>query len=198
MSRLEKSTVIRNLQAQHEGTKGMAIKNTLVRRLTTLIGLKTTARFFKRDGDCIPISKHLIVKTGPFVHLTEAATLKFVADNTTIPVPKVFCSFLHKDRAYIVMERIQGKSIPAAWKSLSEESRQKIFDQLKAIFRELRTLKPPDDTGVESCLGGSVREGRIPRPLPRMGPLKTVQEFHIFLRDNLRPEEVKDKKNDDD
>jgi len=31
-----------------------------------------------------------------------------------------------------------------------------------------------------------------------MAPFKTIQEFHLFLRDNLRPEEVKDKKDDKD
>jgi aminoglycoside phosphotransferase len=197
MMLLEKSTVIQNLKDQHEGTESLAIKNTFI-RICTLIALKTTARLFKHNGACIPISKNLIVKTGPYVHLAEAATMRFVADNTSLPVPKVFCSFLHKDRAYIIMERIQGEAIPTAWKNRSEKSREKIFGQLKTLFQELRALKPADGTSVESCVGGTVREARIPRPLPRMGPFKTIQEFHLFLRDNLRPEEAKDKKDDED
>jgi aminoglycoside phosphotransferase len=198
MALLEKSTVYQNLKAQHEGTESLAIKNTFIRRICTLVALKTTARLFKRNGTCIPISKHLIVKTGPYVHLAEAATMRFVADNTSLPVPKVFCSFLHKDRAYIVMERIQGEAIPTAWKRLSEESREKKFSQLKTLFQELRALKPTHGTSVVSCVGGSVREARIPRPLPRMGPFKSIQKFHLFLRDNLQPKETKDKKEDED
>jgi hypothetical protein len=69
MTLLEKSTVIQNLKAQHEGTESLAIKNTFIRRICTLVALKTTARLFKRNGACIPISKRLIVKTGPYVHL---------------------------------------------------------------------------------------------------------------------------------
>jgi thiamine kinase-like enzyme len=198
MRLMEKSTVIRNLKAQHEGTESLAIKNTFLRRIFTLIALKTTARLFKRNGTCIPISNHLIVKTGPYVHLAEAATMRFVTDHTSIPVPKVFCSFVHNDRTYIIMERIQGEPIPTVWKNISGESREKIFRQLKLAFQELRALKPADGTGVKSCVGGSVREPRIPRPLPRMGPFKTIQEFHLFLRENLRPEEVKDRKHDED
>lgn len=96
----------------------MAIKNTFPRRLMTLIVLKTYARFYNHDGPCISISKSLIVKKGPFVHLTEAATMQFVAVNTSIPVLAVNCSFVHKDRAYIVMQRIRGTSLTEAWKTL--------------------------------------------------------------------------------
>jgi aminoglycoside phosphotransferase len=140
------------LETLHEGTEHLAI-NTFFNRLLTLLALKTTARFYKRDGPCVCISKHKIVKSGRFVHLTEAATLKFVAEHTSFPVPKVYCSFVRKNRAYIVMERIQGEHIPAAWDKLSEESQQKIFDQLREFVRELRSLKPPRGTGVESCVG---------------------------------------------
>jgi thiamine kinase-like enzyme len=194
----EKSALIQILKAQHEGTERLTIKNTFIQRICTILALKTTARLFKRDGACIAISKHLLIKTGLYVHLEEAATMRFVADNTSIPVPKIFCAFLHKGCAYIVMERIQGETIPAAWKNRSEESREKIFGQLKTIIQELRALKPADGTGVESSVGGSVREARIPRPLPRMGPFKTIQEFHLFPRHNLQPEDVKDRKDDKD
>jgi serine/threonine protein kinase len=147
-------------KTQHEGTEHLAINHTFVRRFLTLLALKTTARFYTRDGFCFPISKHRIVKTGPWVHLTEAATMKFVAENTSLPVPKVYCSFFRKKRAYIVMERIRGEEIPKSWKNLSEKSRQNILAQLKHMFQELRALKPPPDTGVESCTGGSLRDSR--------------------------------------
>ena len=124
--------------------------------------------------------------------------MRFVAANISLPVPKVFCSFLHKDRAYIVMERIQGEPLPRAWKTLPEESRQEIFRQLKTLIQELRLLNPPDRIGVASCIGGIVREARIPRPLPRMGPFGTIQEFHLFLKNNLHPQNVKGKNEDED
>jgi fructosamine-3-kinase len=53
----------------------------------------------------------MIVETRPRVDLTEAATMKFFADNTSVPVPKVYCSFVHKVRTYILVERIEGEPI---------------------------------------------------------------------------------------
>lgn len=189
---------IDNTAIQHDGTDHLAINNTLLRRFLTLLALRTTARFYRYDGPCIPISKRLIVKSGPFVHLTEAATMSFVASRTSIPVPRVHCSFVHGNQAYIVMERIQGDSFPKAWKTLSKADVESIFVQLRRMLRELRELTPPPGTGVESCVGGSLRDSRIPRSRPRLGPFGTIQEFHLWLRDGLNPEEHPDRKNDQD
>ncbi|EFE44535.1 hypothetical protein TRV_00671 [Trichophyton verrucosum HKI 0517] len=170
----------------HTGSEELAIKSTRIRRFLTLLALKTTAKFFKRDGYCIPISKHKIVKTGAWVHLTEAATMQFVAENTSIPVPKVHCAFVHKGRAYIVMERIRSPSI-------SSNIQPEIFSQLKDILQELRALKPPPGTGVHSFAGGSLYDSRIARCQPRFGPFKTIHDFHYWLRDGFEPPEDRPK-----
>ncbi|TVY41289.1 hypothetical protein LSUB1_G002224 [Lachnellula subtilissima] len=154
------------------------------------------ARFFQYyDGPCVRISKNLVVKTGPFVHLTEAATMEFVAASTSIPVPHVYSSFVHRNRAYIVMERISGEPFTKAWKTLSDVDRESIFAQLQRMILELRTLVPPPGTGVESCVGGSLRDSRIPHARPRFGPFKTIQDFHFWLRDGLQPKEHPEVKN---
>ncbi|KAF1950374.1 kinase-like protein [Byssothecium circinans] len=161
---------IKDYETQHDGTEHLAINNTFIRRLVTRLALHTTAHFFQRDGLCVPISKHKIVKAGRRVHLTE------------------------------VMERIQGDEIPKAWKGLSEESRERVFAQLRDIFQELRALTPPPGTGVESCVQGSLFDSRLPLPHgnPRFGPFKTIQEFHLWLRKGLTPEELKDRERDQD
>ncbi|KAH8651998.1 hypothetical protein BGZ61DRAFT_374911, partial [Ilyonectria robusta] len=51
------------------------------------------------------------VKPGPWVHLTEAVTTQFISTNTSIPVPLVHCSFAHNNRAYVVMEGMQGDGL---------------------------------------------------------------------------------------
>lgn len=183
---------------QHEGIEDLAFNNTFTNRFLTLLALKTTARLYSRDGPCIPISNHKIVKTGPWVNLVEAATMRFVAENTSLPVPQVYCSFVRKNRTYIVMERIQGEEIPKVWGRLSEESRQKIFTHLRHMFQELRALNPLKGTGVENCFGGSLCDSRIPRSLPRFGPFKTIQEFHYWLRDHLQLSEIPNRENDQD
>lgn len=161
----------RSAKSEVQGTEGLAINNSFLRRILTIAALKTLGRFHKSDGLCTPISKHKIVKTGHRVRLTEANTMQFVAEHTSIPVPKVHCSFVHNDRVFIVMERICGEDIPLAWKGRPESSRRKVYAELKAMLRELRALKPSPDTGVESCVGGSLYDSRIPR-CPRFGPFK--------------------------
>jgi hypothetical protein len=104
--------------------------------------------------------------------------MQFVAANTSIPVLAAHCSLVHKDRAYIVMQRIRGTSLAEAWKTLSAADLSNIFAQLRRMFQVLRALVPPDGVGVQSCLGGSLRDSRIPRSRPRFGPFKTIQDFH--------------------
>ena len=185
-------------EARHHGTEHLAVNNTFLRRLLTRTALRTTAKFYSEHGLCVPISKHRIVKTGHRVHLTEGATMEYLARNTAIPVPKVHCSFLHKNRAYIVMERIHGDELAKAWKSLSEESLESVFVQLRGMVQELRSLEPSQGTGVESCVGGSLYDSRIACKNPRFGPFKTIQEFHFWLRRDLKPEDLKEREKDQD
>jgi aminoglycoside phosphotransferase len=125
--------------------------------------------------------------------------MRYLAENTSIPVPKIYCSFLHKNQAYIVMERIQGKELPKTWKSLSAANAlDDVFEQLKNIFQELRSLKPPPGTGVESCVGGSLYDSRIPRGNPRFGPFKSIQDFHFWLRHDLKSEDLANRVKDQD
>ncbi|EPE33705.1 Protein kinase-like (PK-like) [Glarea lozoyensis ATCC 20868] len=178
---------------QHDGTESLAINNTIFRRVCTLLALNTTGRFYPYNGGCKPISKHVIVKSGYWAHLTEAATMKYIAEHTSIPVPKIYCSFVYNKRAYMVMERIQGDTVAAIWFQLSEESRSRILEDLKRIILELRRIKPAPGTGVQSCVGGSLRDCRMPRSCPRFGPFKTIKEFHLWLREYLLPSEILDK-----
>lgn len=181
-----------NYESQHDGSEDLAINNTTITRFIVRLALRTTATLFHRQGPCTPISRHRIVKTGHSVHLTEAATMKYIAEHTSIPVPRVYSAFLHKNRAHIVMERVQGKELARAWKGLQEESLQKILSQLEKMVRELRALQPPPGTGVESCVKGSLYDSRLPNGTPRFGPFATIQDFHRWLRDNLEASQIGD------
>ncbi|OIW31574.1 kinase-like protein [Coniochaeta ligniaria NRRL 30616] len=183
-----------NAATQHDETEHLAINNTFFRRTWLLFQYKALRRLrlARYDGNCLLLSKRLVVKTGPYVHLTEGATMHFVAANTSIPVPGVYCSFVHKNQAYIVMERLPGLGIPKVWKTLSEAQLDSICEQLRHMLEELRALQPPPGAGVQSCVGGSLRDFRIPHCRPRMGPFKIIHEFHTWLRDGFRPDEDPD------
>ncbi len=93
-----------NAGTEHKDIHSLAINNTLFHRLSTRLALQTLGRFHRSDGLCTPISKRQIVKTGRRVQLTEAVTMRFVAEHTSVPVPKVYCSFVHKDRTFIYLQ----------------------------------------------------------------------------------------------
>ncbi len=137
-----------------------SINNNFFSRLWILLALENNCAVFKHDAPCYPISKHVIVKTGPFVHLTEAATMQFLLANTNIPVPRIYCSFVHKNKAYIAMERLRGGSLqerpgPRSPKPIA----QGFQNSSRAILRELRIAGgPPGMMGVASCVGGSLTD----------------------------------------
>lgn len=171
-----------------QDANSLAINNSRIRRFLTLIALKTTSRFYQWNGPCVPLSSRIVVKKGTDVHLTEAATMAFIAARTKIPVPRVHCSFTRRNVTYIVMERMRGKTLADAWPSLSDADVERILLQLRGMLDELRAVPAPG-TAIQSCIGGSLRDSRIPRPEPRFGPFSTTHAFHEWLREGLGPEE---------
>ncbi|KAF2647146.1 hypothetical protein K491DRAFT_709319 [Lophiostoma macrostomum CBS 122681] len=158
--------------AQHEGSESLAINNTFIKRSLALLALHTTSKFFRRKGHCVPISHHKILKTGYEMHVTEAVTMRYIAEHTSIPVPKVYCSFIYK-----------SEDLASALMHISKPSLEKILSQLKDMIQELRALETPPGTGIESCVGGSLFDSRIPHGTPRFGPFRTTQDLHALRFD---------------
>lgn len=175
----------------------LAINNTLYWRLSTLalLAIYTASRrislkTFRRPhvGHAYPLSRSTIVKTGRDVRLAEASTTRFVAEHTSIPVPEVLSAFVHNGAAFIVMERIQGRELAKIWHELSDDTRASLLSQLRHMLQELRALQPPTDFSVGSCAGGSLqdfRQSQAPPPV-RFGPFNTIQDFHRWLRNDLK------------
>lgn len=108
--------------------------------------------------------------------------MEFVRQNTSIPVPKVFHAFERKGRVYIVMERIRATMVGREWYKRSEESKQKILRQLKAMIEELRRLAAPDGVGVANIDGGPIYDVRLPHQ-SLWGPFDSICKFHQALVD---------------
>jgi len=159
------------------------INNTRLRRFLVLLAIKLLKRFRQRNGTVLVLSSNICVKYGPLRYLSEARTMQFLAQNTSIPVPKVFCSFTHKDWTYIVMERIHGEMIGRGWVARSAESKAKILFQVKDMVQEMRKI-PPQGIDVANVDGGPLNDCRLPGP-SRYGPFKCIQDFHKHLRQGL-------------
>lgn len=90
--------------------------------------------------------------------------MRFVAENTNIPVPKVYSSFEHKGQVYIVMERIDGRCLDHDWRQRTAESRARILDSLRSMIQQLRQIPAPAECGVSNVDGGPIYDPRLPGP----------------------------------
>ncbi|GKZ80700.1 hypothetical protein AnigIFM56816_004926 [Aspergillus niger] len=154
-------------------------------RILTLLAIAALRKFRPFKGSVLMLTDRICVKYGQHVDLSEAGTMCFISQNTSIPVPKVLCAFTHQRCTYIVMERIKGEMIGAGWVYRSEESKAKILTQLQRMVQEMRTLPPPAGMGVGSVVDGTLFDGRLPGTSLRFGPFPSVQEFHRHLRGGM-------------
>ncbi|KAI1857162.1 hypothetical protein JX265_011363 [Neoarthrinium moseri] len=125
-------------------------------------------------------ASNLCIKVKPYDNMAEAHTMQFIAQQTSIPVPKVICAFTHKGKTYIVMSKIDGQMIGRGWNNRPEKSKRRILEQLQAMVAELRGIPPPDGTGVGNVNGGPFCDCRLPSKL-HWGPYTSVRDFHEAL-----------------
>ncbi|PKX88601.1 kinase-like protein [Aspergillus novofumigatus IBT 16806] len=151
------------------------VNSNLLNRWLTLLAIRVLDRFRHREGNVLMVTDVICVKYGRRVHLSEASTMHFIWQHTSIPVPKALCAFTHSGRTYIVMERIKGDIIGSGWVRRSEDSKAKLLSQLARHIHEMRM-------GVASVDGGPLFDCRVPGPSLRFGPFATTQDFHRHLR----------------
>lgn len=134
------------------------------------------------EGPCRRIIRHdgnLVTKVfdGMAVDKNEVAAMRFVAENTTIPVPRV----VDADWDRITMTYVEGDTLKMAWPVLTELQRAGIIDQLRDYVAQLRAIPwPNDDTSLIGRLSG---EGVVvPGVITRTGgPFQSVADLHEFL-----------------
>jgi hypothetical protein len=68
--------------------------------------------------------------------MNEGACLQFVAENTNVPVPKLFACFEDDGAAYLITEHVEGVGM----NSLSAEDQKTVAVELEAHLATLRTL----------------------------------------------------------
>ncbi|KAI5302421.1 threalose-6-phosphate phosphatase [Ascosphaera pollenicola] len=97
----------------------------------------------------VAVNQHYVVKFGPQVHLAEGQHMLFVRQTTkNINLPRVYALYRDENarpvpQSYIVMERIAGKTLLAAWPDLTQPEKQVIMNSLRSQIDELRQLPAP-------------------------------------------------------
>lgn len=102
------------------------VDSNVVYRCLTLLAIRILKRIRPREGNVLMLTDGLCVKYGRRVQLSEASTMRFILQHTSIPVPRVLCAFTRSGRTYIVMERIKGDIIGKGWVKRSEDSKAKL------------------------------------------------------------------------
>ncbi|KAK2734985.1 hypothetical protein FQN55_002313 [Onygenales sp. PD_40] len=136
--------------------------------------------FFPDMPKIVRLDEHRVLKSA-ITNPTETEAMKFVAANTTIPIPKVYeTRWSDTDASQIVMEYIPGQSLDKVWGKLTHDKRMSICHQLRGYLSQLAKLKPTTmPARIESANGGPVTVGlRYPR---LGGPFDSEEEFNDFL-----------------
>jgi hypothetical protein len=137
-------------------------------------------RFDSLGPRVVRVSEARIIK-GP-CDSAELETLKYVAQYTSVPVPKVYSTYDANGRLYIEMEYFEGQTLQAALANhlLSSVEKKAVVEELAGYIRQLRLLGPPQ-RGVASAEFKQCTDCRI--GYTPVGPFLTHGEFHSFLRE---------------
>ena len=103
------------------------VNDSTLYRLIILTAIQLLKHIRPHRGSVLFVSKGICIKYGRLINLSEASTMCFISQYTSIPVLKVICAFMRRDKTYIVMERIPGEMIGTTWMKRSTESRAKIL-----------------------------------------------------------------------
>ncbi|WQF75239.1 Putative protein kinase-like domain superfamily [Colletotrichum destructivum] len=98
----------------------------------------------------VRVGKHAAVKFGARILLLEAENLRYVSENSDVPVPKVFTTMTEPETGYsfIVMEYVNGQRLDAIWESLTSEEKHDIGKQTQTALEDLRKIPIPGYFGA--------------------------------------------------
>lgn len=114
------------------------------------VSITTERKYFRTDGTWIKRSlRPSEWQTNPFAGtlfiprfgnqriLNEAAALRFIAEKTDIPVPRLYSCFEDDGAAYLVMEYVEGVTM----NNLTPEQRKVVEIELERYVETLKGLK---------------------------------------------------------
>jgi aminoglycoside phosphotransferase (APT) family kinase protein len=75
--------------------------------------------------------------------MSEAETIRFVRERTTIPIPQVHDAYVDDESGMvrIVMEFIEGENLDSAWNKYTDAEKESVISQLRGYMEELRQIK---------------------------------------------------------
>jgi hypothetical protein len=159
----------------------------LVNKLKFLV-VRCRVKYGKRITPSVIKSFNWVIKCSRLLEFSEAHTLKFLAEETSIPVPRIKATYSSKTGVkYIVMEYIPGKPLSQVWGNLASEEKDAVLLELKSYMDEVRRIKPPRPGVVAAVDYSPCNDDRI--SATPFGPFDSHDDFHLFLRWGINNEE---------
>ena len=126
-----------------------------------------------------------VVKTGDDIRMAEAATMRFVRENTMLPVPEVLDAYVDAESSHvcIVMEYIDGRPLDEEWDSYDELQKRSVESQLQEYLKEMRQIS---GIFVGSVDGSSCHDQLFDDVPTLSGPFESETAFHEGLISAMR------------
>ncbi|TVY81813.1 hypothetical protein LSUE1_G002994 [Lachnellula suecica] len=150
-------------------------------------------RVFVRGGvKIVKVAPTLVMKYGDSVQISEARTLEFVRQHTSIPVPRVYAAYTYgpfeerdeewnsKYDTYIFLDFVEGQTLEKEWGNLGEEEKLGVMHDLRGYLEQLRAV--PGGSYIGSLDDGPVMDP-ILENLPNKGPFPSEDDFNATLVD---------------
>ncbi|TVY78551.1 hypothetical protein LSUE1_G005645 [Lachnellula suecica] len=117
--------------------------------------------------------------------LNEAAAIKFVAENTNVPVSKVVCCFEDNGAAYLMTEDVEG----IAMDDLNDEQREIVERELRTYIETLHNLKSKKIGGPSGLVVPPIRATY--QRYPVAWELKECEDEElVFCHNNLSQADI--------
>jgi len=116
---------------------------------------------------------------------SELEAHRYIAANTTIPVPKLHRVHNLRGKLALEMEYIaDGEILRAHWGDYTDQQKMALVDEVAGYINQLRDLEPPNAHRVSSTDGNACRQIRV-GSVKRFGPFDDIPAFHNFIRGNM-------------
>ncbi|KAE8319822.1 kinase-like domain-containing protein [Aspergillus transmontanensis] len=98
----------------------------------------------------VRVNEHFAIKFGNGIPLSEAESMKFLAANSKVPVPKVYKAFVDTEtnRTFIIIEYVHGDNLQKLLPSLTPTQKAIICKLVRDALDDLRNIPPPDYLGT--------------------------------------------------
>ncbi|KAK5218505.1 hypothetical protein LTR47_011685 [Exophiala xenobiotica] len=138
--------------------------------------------FLNTPGRKVFRLEDVVFKFGRDVEAVEAATLRYMAEETNIPVPGLYRDCIHSDGTVVIaMEYVEGRILSDLWLDLRHDMKMNICGQLRYILEEMRCLQRDVIGGIGSNPAVDTRKSTL-----KGGPFYTERQFNEFLRSDLK------------